>query len=131
MNSKEREEFSRDFLERYCLDVMKVKGRSYSRGEEDSLSNFKRVADDLGLTPIQVAYTYLSKHMDAVAYWAKTGEESSEGINTNIGDAINYLLILLLLEQERKQVSEYQKLEVGEITYSKPQPGMIINGGPL
>ena len=70
------------------------KGKDYSRGEADTLSNFKRHADALGLTPEQVWAVYASKHWDAVVSFCKHGQVESEPIGGRIDDALTYLLLL-------------------------------------
>lgn len=101
MTKDERAEYVQKFLDTFCFPVMGTKGEEYSRGEEDCNSNFKRVAEATGLTPLQVAYVYLAKHLDSIASYVKRGQVfSDEGIEGRLGDAINYLLILGSLIEE-------------------------------
>lgn len=90
-----------------CNDVLDSKGKSYA-GTEDSLANFKRNAERLGLTKYQVWSVYFGKHIDsifnAVKYNPELPVDNSEGMHGRILDAINYLSILycLLYEDNNK-----------------------------
>ena len=78
-----------------------TKGVEYS-SDEDALSNFKRIAQDLGLSPFQVWYVYFKKHVDAIAHFCRTGNALSEAIHSRILDCRLYLALLegLMREQE-------------------------------
>lgn len=79
------------------FDVIKglneTKGNDYA-GHEDVLANFKRQAQNLGLTKEQVLAVYLNKHFDAINTYCKDGSVKSEPIEGRIHDAIVYLLLL-------------------------------------
>jgi hypothetical protein len=118
MNAQQRADYVEEFVDERMLAVLADKGRSYSRGEEDVNSNFKRVAEAIGITPIQAAFVYLLKHMDAITHFVKSGEESSEGIESNLGDAANYLVIIGSLARESVP-QEYEKKLSGTVTIGK------------
>lgn len=82
--------------------IRESKGKDYSRGEADTLSNFKRHAEALGLTPEQVWAVYASKHWDAVISYCKHGQVESEPIAGRIDDALTYLLLLKGLIADRR-----------------------------
>lgn len=105
MTSEERAQYIEGFIENHCKSVMESKGVEYSRGEDDCNSNFKRLAGELGLSPEQVNWVYLKKHLDSIAYAVKEGRffDGSEPIEERVGDAINYLFILASLIEERRQ----------------------------
>lgn len=102
MNAETRKAYIEGFIENHVLAVLASKGSEYSRGEDDCNSNFKRVAEAIGLDPIKVAYVYLAKHLDSIANYVKTRETpSGEPIEGRLGDAVNYLMILgSLIEEE-------------------------------
>jgi hypothetical protein len=81
--------------------IMKTKGADYTRQEADRLSNFKRTAAGIGLTPVQVWAVFANKHWDAIMAYVKTGKVESEGIEGRIDDVHNYLYLLegILKEQ--------------------------------
>lgn len=85
-----------------CRDIMTSKGLEYSRGEEDCLSNFKRVAEALDITPQQAAFVYMAKHWDSVTNYIKTGGKvtSNEPIEGRLNDLVVYLVILRCLIAE-------------------------------
>jgi hypothetical protein len=105
VNAQDRANLIQKFLEEHSSGVMESKGSAYSRGEENSNSNFYRVAEALGTDPMSVAWTYALKHIDALSAYIKGGSEGrligSEPVEGRIGDAVNYLLILYsILVQE-------------------------------
>lgn len=101
MTSEERAEYIRWFDATYCAPLLESKGTEYSRGEDDCNSNFKRVAEGLGLDPVTVAWVYALKHIDSITNFVKTRETpSGERIEGRIGDAVNYLRILASLLHE-------------------------------
>lgn len=74
--------------------INQVKGHDYS-GDEDALSNFKRQAEALGLTPMQVLAVYFMKHVDAFMTYAKEGDVKSEPVEGRIHDIILYMFLAL------------------------------------
>src|SRR5262245_4270297 len=102
MTEQDRAAFFIKFLDTHSLPLLKTKGAEYSRGDIDVNSNFRRVALDLGVEPTFVCWVYLRKHLDSIANYVKNPATSlTESIESRIGDAINYLLILASLIQER------------------------------
>ena len=86
------------------LELRVQKGEEYTRGEEDVLSNFKRVGGGLHLTPLQVWWVYFHKHIDALASFIRTGKEaSSESIEGRIDDLHVYLDLVYGLVNEEKE----------------------------
>ena len=82
--------------------LLKVKGDDYTRHEPDRLSNFKRAAAGLGISPLQVWAVYASKHWDALLAFVKTGKAESEAIEGRFDDLANYLYLgeALIKEEE-------------------------------
>lgn len=65
---------------------------AYTIGSEDVLKNFKRVADRLGLTPMQVWGVYFLKHVDSLTAYAKDKDiPQAEAMIGRFADAMNYL----------------------------------------
>ena len=83
-----------------------TKGKEYTQG--DRLDNFKRLAIELNITPKQVLWVYLKKHLDSIANFIKTDAKSatmpvlSEPIEGRIKDARVYLSLLRGLIAEEK-----------------------------
>lgn len=84
---------------REIVAINRTKGHDYA-GEEDALSNFKRNAARLGMTPIQVWAIYFYKHLDAIETYVREGGVASEPIEGRIRDAILYLYLLRGLVSE-------------------------------
>lgn len=85
-----------------------TKGKEYTQGSKDVLDNFKRIAKESGLSPLQVWFTYYSKHGDSIASYIKFGQKvkSSESIEGRFEDALNYLLLGYALIRETKKKSK-------------------------
>lgn len=98
-----------DEIERLLI----VKGGEYA-GNEDRLANFKRGAQLAGVTPLQCALIYMSKHYDAVATFIKDDaagrdRQRSEPITGRLDDLINYCILIKALLQEPVQEREPKK----------------------
>lgn len=78
--------------------IGKTKGKEYTQG--DRLDNFKRIAMELNITPLQVLWVYLKKHLDSIASYIKTEKVHSEPIQGRIMDARVYLSLLRGLIEE-------------------------------
>jgi len=74
--------------------LLQQKGADYTRRSPDRLSNFKRNAEAIGLTPIQVWAVYAGKHWDAIMSFVKSGKAESESIESRFDDLTNYLYLL-------------------------------------
>lgn len=88
-------------------DLTGTKGEEYANtaadGDADQHANFKRLAQELGLSPEQVLSVYLTKHLDAIKSFLRHGREFSEPIDGRIDDAILYLILLKGLVIERRE----------------------------
>lgn len=77
-----------------------TKGREYTQG--DRFDNFKRLAEEMNISPKKVLWIYLKKHLDSIASYIKTNETLSEPIESRIMDARVYLSLLRgIIEEER------------------------------
>lgn len=101
------------------LSIITTKGFDYS-GTEDTLKNFKRNAEILGLTKYQVWLIYFMKHIDAICNSVKTSPTyptvKSERIDDRILDARVYLgLLECLIYEDRQTVGGIEIVESGKI----------------
>lgn len=88
-------------LSTYRRSIVLAKRPEYTEGHPDVLNNFKVVAKELGLTPIQVWYVYFRKHVASISQFAGHPERTqSESIDGRIADAVNYLELLYALVHE-------------------------------
>jgi hypothetical protein len=95
------------------LQMRNTKGKEYARSA-DRLANFKRIADEMGITPAQVAWVYLAKHLDGIKYRIQNGAtESNETTHSRIIDALTYLLLIdgLLVEELEEESKDPQCAE--------------------
>jgi hypothetical protein len=81
--------------------VLQAKGTDYS-SKEDRLSNFKKLAEDLGVSPMVIWSVYFKKHIDAILSFSKNGQVESEPIRERFVDARNYLDLGLALVEDLK-----------------------------
>lgn len=106
MNLDKRIRFA-EALFKERIKVQKEKGKAYS-GSEDSLANFKRNADLIGVSKYEVWLIYFMKHIDSIINAIKDNPfepvDRTEGLRGRIIDAENYLdlLFCLLSEEEEK-----------------------------
>lgn len=98
-------------------NLLLTKGKAYS-SLNDSLANFYRNAERLGLTPFQIWAVYFNKHIDsinnAIQYNPSNPVDSSEGLEGRIRDAITYLTILecLLIEQKTEPTATWSHTDI-------------------
>lgn len=75
-------------------DIRATKGQEYAT-IEDTLADFKEVAEDTGTTPYQVWSTYVKKHLRAVDTFIREEGVKSEAIEDRILDVVTYHILLL------------------------------------
>lgn len=80
--------------------IVQTKRPEYTEGHTDVLHNFKVVAEELGITPVQVWYVYFRKHIASISQYAKGGVPLSESLHSRVADAMNYLDLLNALDAE-------------------------------
>lgn len=90
--------------------LLVVKGGEYA-GDTDRLSNFKRGAELVGVTPLQCLFIYLSKHYDAISTYVRDDAEEvkrprSEAITGRLDDMINYCILAKALIAEKEKQNE-------------------------
>lgn len=99
MKSADFETF-RQLFDEDCVRVLLKKGNDYA-ADDDRLANFKRLAERLGLSPIQIWGVCFVKRVDAILEFAKSGKIESEPIRERFVDAHNYLDLGLALVEEK------------------------------
>ena len=86
------------------LLINRTKGEEYAQDTEevdDALLNFKRAAEFLGLSPLQVCTVYLYKHFAAIASYAENGEtKSNESTRGRINDLRLYAALFMGLVKD-------------------------------
>jgi hypothetical protein len=103
MNHKDFEKLFKDLVEKETA-LMKSKGEEYCKGNPDRLHNFKDIAQDLGLDPLQIWAVYFKKHIDSILSYIKNGGvKSNESIQSRFYDARNYLALGLALIEEKEK----------------------------
>ena len=117
MNDERFTQECEELIKDATQNIMKRKGREYA-GDLDRLANFKRGANNVGVNPETILYTYFSKHIDSLSTFIKDLEREknlevvtnrlSEPIQERIKDSINYLLLLNGLIVERAETENPQ-----------------------
>ena len=75
-------------------EIFTLKGEEYS-GSQNRFANFERIADKLGLHPVEVLAVYFYKHIDSIDTYIKDKKVySDEDIIGRVSDARNYLALL-------------------------------------
>lgn len=110
------------------MKLLEEKGRAYA-GTGDVFGNFKRNADDLSLTKFQVWAVYAFKHFDSIKNAIKQNPsfpvDKSEGMQSRIDDAINYLDLLSAMLQENTNETDAELYETVTINGSL-DPDLIV-----
>jgi ribosomal protein L29 len=119
---REQSEMNRDELNKLVNKTWErlhhlrnTKGVEYA-GNEDVLKNFKRGAELAGLTPLQVAMIFASKHYDSISTYVRghalfamhmteNPPRMSESIEGRLDDLINYMLLIQGLIAEDQEAT--------------------------
>ena len=119
-----------------CIEVLIQKGREYQNTQKDGtnvFANFERGASDLGLSREDILWVFFSKHKDSINKFlrdlktkaisiSEIEENLSEPINGRIIDAINYLLLLNSMINERRNMEKGKKLEKKIVIENNKEP---------
>ena len=105
-------------LDKRCRDIHADRNPQYAT-ERDVLDNFKREAEDLGLTKFQILSVYKNKHGRAIRNAIKKRPSEPGNILENIADEMNYLRFLAALLIETGQISFEKSREENVAEYHK------------
>jgi hypothetical protein len=76
-------------------EIVLAKRPEYTEGNADVLHNFKQLAEEINITPMQVWYVYFRKHVASISqFCADPKRTTSEPIVGRVADAMNYLDLL-------------------------------------
>lgn len=93
-------------LDNHADKIIERKRPDYTQENEDVLHNFKRAAEEAGITPLQVWLVHFHKQYSAVARFMKNpSAQASEPTVDRFADLRNYLQLgyALLAEHEGAQ----------------------------
>jgi hypothetical protein len=89
--------------EEYAIHVQKftsemqritaAKNKDYSAGTADAMYDYYSTAERAGITPVQSWFVLMMKHVHAVERYVKTGDLSSETIDSRLLDLANYAML--------------------------------------
>lgn len=119
MNAQEFLDFYKISLVEKEIQIFTLKGTEYS-GEINRFSNFEKLAIELNLHPLEIAWIYACKHKDSIATFIKDKKVySNEDIISRINDLRNYLALIAGM------IVKYRKLNPKDNWYLKSE---IKNG---
>jgi preprotein translocase subunit SecA len=101
MTFEEFDEFQSEIIKE-CIRMRDSKGKEYANSE-NRFDNFNRLAEELGLTNIQVAWVYAAKHLDSIKQAIRTKQYTgrAEPLLGRFVDSIVYFtLIAGMIEEE-------------------------------
>lgn len=95
-----------------CVETLKVKNADYTEGKAaaDPTAHFKKAAEDSGITVEQAWNVLFGKQLSAIKRYVKEGRVESEPIESRIMDAINYLLLLACIVDEKRPKEPMREL---------------------
>lgn len=94
MDAKQFLEFYKNELVEKEISIFTLKGNEYS-GSVNRFANFEKLAEELNLHPLEIAWVYGSKHKDSIATFIKEKKViSNEDIIGRINDYRNYLALM-------------------------------------
>ena len=106
MNANQFLDFYKTVLVEKEIEIFTLKGNEYS-GEINRFANFEKLADELNLHPLEIAWVYACKHKDSIATFIKDKTVySNEDIISRINDLRNYLALIAGM------IEKYRQLEV-------------------
>jgi hypothetical protein len=122
MTHEEFDKYQNELLNK-VIGMGATKGKEYSNSES-RFGNFDRLADELDLTNIKVAWVYVKKHLDGIASFCRTQKELSEPIEGRIVDAIVYLTLIagMIVEKEGTLKVELLLNRIKDENTGKQQP---------
>lgn len=120
----DREEFKKLYIEMRTKeqDLLGMKRKEYTQGNEDVLLNFKQSAAFLGCDPKDVCVTYMMKHIQSIVLAVKENPDlkfvwenpdGTEGLAQRFSDARNYIVLLAGLIEDQKPEPKLQDPTLG------------------
>ena len=112
------EQFDKEINEIFeeCRNILVNKGREYQSTDKEGsnvFANFERISENVGVNRETALWIYFSKHRDSIATFIRDLEKGTpideieknltEPINGRIFDAINYLLLLNSMINDRRK----------------------------
>lgn len=131
MKFEEQQKIDEDVFNR-VRSIRETKGKEYAT-EEDTLADFKEVAAETGVSPLQVWNVYVKKHVRAIDTFIREGNVKSEAIYDRVLDVIVYhhLLLGLIEDLEKQQIGpDDLYIGPGKMTIHEHQAGVRPPAGP-
>jgi hypothetical protein len=85
----------------FCKTTLNSKAKEYA-DDEDRLQHFKKAGALMGVTPEEALLGMMTKHIVSIADMCRTGEHPLDMWFEKITDAMNYLILLRALVEEKK-----------------------------
>lgn len=91
----------REIFDKEAMVILEEKNKDYAHGV--ATGSFRRSGEDLrylGIDHYSVWAIYFAKHLDALKTWLCRRNVSSEPVRRRILDMINFLFMLLIMQEE-------------------------------
>lgn len=89
-----------------------TKGKEYANSTS-RFANFDRLAERLGVSNLIVGWVYITKHLDSIESFIKTGRTfSTEPIEGRLVDAITYLTLIAGMIREKELKVDLEKRKI-------------------
>ena len=98
LSLQERNERCGEFFGR-CQAILDRKGADYTVAG-DALKEITQLAEQLSITPEQVLWVYMYKHLSALLNWLQAGALQSEDVSERLVDIANYCALMSLFVRE-------------------------------
>lgn len=96
--------------------LTETKGEEYA-GSSDQLANFRRSAQDAGISAEQAWLVFFNKHADAIKYHIRRPRNAayypSEPIEGRAVDAILYLILFIAIQRDRAEYDSPKEIITG------------------
>jgi hypothetical protein len=126
MNYEEMQEIQGRLFNR-IRSVRETKGREYAT-DEDTLADFKEVAQEVGVTPFQVWAVYVKKHQRAIDTFIREGATKSESIEDRVMDVMTYHALLIGLVEDLQFPSDVRVAVVDQLVPAEDVQGFSNPG---
>jgi len=92
MNTEERNIKVQEFFGG-CVELMRRKGRDYSP-DDVAFKQETDIGETLGMSPEQVLYVHMKKHLAALNAYFKNGCLESDTLHSRLQDVANYAALI-------------------------------------
>lgn len=93
MTLAERNKLIKQIFEDECFSILETKGADYMNA--DAWDQFENLASIIGVSPLQIMYIYMNKHIRAVETAMQNKSLRAESLEDKLKDIANYALLMI------------------------------------